>query len=164
MLRSLLPEPLASARDPLHSQAELSDRLRCLYAEEVSRLVRGVIGSAALFEEIWRQCVQGAARGETEEIQAQRESLRQGFTLRLDLLRRAGTMAGQVNGSASAELANEIGRMERLQERVFDKWKTAEDLEDLAARDYPLSRAELDRIGATRQPPQSWYEEQSTPL
>ena len=45
--------------------------------------------------------------------------------------------------------------MERLKARVFDRWQTAEDLEDLAARDYPLTTADLDQIGPHRRPPAS---------
>ena len=54
--------------------------------------------------------------------------------------------------------------MERLKAEVFDRWQTADDLEDLAARDYPLTTEELDRIGPSRRPPASWYVEEGKPF
>ncbi|MCI0380525.1 MAG: hypothetical protein L0215_23305 [Gemmataceae bacterium] len=54
--------------------------------------------------------------------------------------------------------------MERLKARVFDLWQTAEDLEDLAARDYPLSTADLDKIGPQHRPPASFYADESKPF
>ena len=45
---------------------------------------------------------------------------------------------------------SEIAGMERLRAGVFDPWQTADDLEDLAAKDYPLTTAALDRVGEVR--------------
>jgi hypothetical protein len=47
---------------------------------------------------------------------------------------------------------------------VFDRWQTADDLEDLAARDYPLTTADLDQIWPQRRPPESYYAEESEPF
>ena len=58
----------------------------------------------------------------------------------------------------------EITGMERLKAGVFDKWQSADDLEDLAARDYPLTTADLDRIGPQHRPAASYYAEDSKPF
>ena len=42
--------------------------------------------------------------------------------------------------------------------------RSGEDLEDLAARDYPLTTADLDQIGPQRRPPDSWHAEESKPF
>ncbi len=54
--------------------------------------------------------------------------------------------------------------MERLKANVLDLWQTADDLEDLAARDYPLTTADLERIVPQRVPAASWYAEDSKPF
>jgi hypothetical protein len=61
-------------------------------------------------------------------------------------------------------LLPEIAGMEQLKARVFDLWQSAEDLEDLAACDYPLTTADLDQIGPQRRPTGSWYAEESKPF
>ena len=61
-------------------------------------------------------------------------------------------------------LLPEIDGMERLKTRVFDRWQSADDLEDLAARDYPLTTADLDQIGPQRRTPASWYAEEGKPF
>jgi hypothetical protein len=71
---------------------------------------------------------------------------------------------GRVGVPSPDILATEIAGMERLKVGVFDLWQTADDLEDLAARDYPLTTADLDRIGPHRQPPASYYAEESKPF
>jgi hypothetical protein len=58
----------------------------------------------------------------------------------------------------------EIDGQERFKADVLDRWQTADDLEDLAARDYPLTTADLDRIGPQRRPPESYYAEESKPF
>ena len=61
-------------------------------------------------------------------------------------------------------LLPEIAGLERLKATVFDRWQTADDLEDLAARDYSLTSADLERIGPQRRPPASFYAEESKPF
>jgi hypothetical protein len=61
-------------------------------------------------------------------------------------------------------LVPEIATLESLKAQVFDRWQSIEDLEDLAARDYPLTTAELDTIGPPRRPPASYYREESKPF
>src|SRR5262245_57260676 len=61
-------------------------------------------------------------------------------------------------------LLPEIAGLERLKASVFDRWQTPEDLEDLAARDYPLTTTDLDQVGPQRRPPASFYAEESKPF
>jgi hypothetical protein len=131
---------------------------------QLSRVVEGMKGSARLFEKIWREVVLEVARGQTSEIQALRPRLLGAFEKRLRLLRETHALAaglstlGRTDVPSPEVLAPEIAGMERLKAGLFDRWQTAEDLEDLAARDYPLSTADLERIAATHAPPAAWYE------
>ena len=54
--------------------------------------------------------------------------------------------------------------MDQLKASVFDHWHTAEDLEELAAKDYPLTTSDLDRIGSQHPPPASYYQEEDKPF
>jgi hypothetical protein len=92
------------------------------------------------------------------------------FEERLRLLRQTHALAQWLSGSGRPDVPNfdillpEIAGLERLKAGVFDRWQTAEDLEDLAARDYPLTTADLDRIGPRHRPPASYYAEEGKPF
>jgi hypothetical protein len=92
------------------------------------------------------------------------------FEHRLSLLRRAHATAakyaalGRADAPDADVLLPDLAGMEQLKARVFDHWQTAEDLEDLAARDYLLTTADLDRVGPQRRPPASYYAEEGRPF
>lgn len=162
---TLLPGFESNSADPLAAHVELVDRIKVSLVGEVKRLVGGLAGSADLFEGAWRRCIGAAARGQSEEVQAQRDALKTAFETRLALLRRAREVAVVAEGNGLVGLlVEETSRMERLKTRVFDRWETVEDLEDLAARDYPLSSADLVRLSQDCKPPLSWFEEDSKPF
>jgi hypothetical protein len=138
---------------------------------EVGWAVEGMQGSVSVFENAWRRIVLDVAQGRTAEMQMVRQRLLQAFAKRLDLLKRTHALAGdlrKVHGQETIPdpdiLLPEIAGMERLKADVFDRWQTSDDLEDLAARDYPLTTADLDRIGPLRRPPASYYAEESKPF
>lgn len=103
-------------------------------------------------------------------MQAARPRLLSAFDKRLSLLQHTHALAiwlrklGRADVPDPDVLLPEIGSMERLKASVFDQWQTADDLEDLCARDYPLTTAELDQIGPHRRPPASFYAEESKPF
>jgi hypothetical protein len=156
--------------ESLEEQASAYERLLRVFAREVGRLATALASSAEEFASAWQRCVRLVAAGETERVQATREWLSAGVQDRLDLLKRVHRLAvlGRQhahNGALDPEvLAQAIAGLERLKEQVLDRWQTTEDLEDLAARDYPLTTADLERIGPGRQPPASWYAEESQPF
>jgi hypothetical protein len=137
---------------------------------EVSWAVQGLKGSALTFENAWRSIVLDVARGRTAEIQASRSHLLNAFEKRLGVLKQTQVLAtwlskpGNADGLGPDVLVPEIRGMERLKADVFDRWQTADDLEDLAARDYPLTTSDLDRIGPHRKPPASYYADESKPF
>lgn len=139
----------------------------------IQRVRRGVDcskGSVNLFENTWRNLVAAVAEGKTAEVQELRERFLKAVEDRLRLLKHTQDQAaflrslGITQVPDPALLVPERTGMERLKSRVCERWQTAADLEDLAARDYPLTTADLDRIGPKRQPPASWYAEESKPF
>lgn len=133
---------------------------------EVGRIAERMMGTARTFDNTWRQIVAKVAKGQTAKMQAARPSLLSVFETRLDILKQTHALLIGYHKHDWTELPNpddflsEIAGMERLKARVFDPWQTAEDLEDLAARDYPLTTSDLERFGPQHRPPASWYTEE----
>jgi hypothetical protein len=168
-----MPEDLLlelEAVPPVAGSLENAEDLVRVVAREVGSAVEGMKGSARAFENAWRRIVMDVARGQTAEIQAARPRLLSAFEKRLGLLRQTHALAtwlskrGRVDGPGPDALLPEIAGMERLKASVFDRWQTADDLEGLAARDYPLTTADLDQIGPQRRPPASYYAEEGKPF
>jgi hypothetical protein len=140
------------------------------HAAQVGLAVQGLRGSAAAFENIWQRIIVHVGKGQAAEINAGRPRLLNVFDKRLMLLKQTHALATWLRKLGSADVPDpdvllaEIGGVERLKASVFDRWQTLEDLEDLAARDYPLTTADLDRIGPQHRPPASFYAEQSKPF
>src|SRR5260370_26091963 len=159
MSEDLLSE-LETAPSVAGSLDNVEDLVRVVVPEAGWALQR-MKGYAPTFENAWRRIVVDVARGQTAQIQAVPVRLLNAFEKRLGLLRATHALAvGLANLGRSpcpdAEvLLPEIAGMTRLKANVFDRWQTAADLEDLAARDYPLTTSELDRLGPHQPPPAS---------
>ena len=136
----------------------------------IAHAVGEMRGVAGRFEEFWRQVVSAVAEGRTAEMQALRSQFLRSFEERLGLLEQTHARAQGLRGLGEENVPDpdillpDIAGMERLRAKVLDPWQTADDLEELAARDYPLSTADLDRIGPHCKPPASWYAEEGKPF
>lgn len=168
-----MPVDLLHALEPATPVAVSLENIEALIpvvAREVGQALEGLKGSALAFETVWRRLVMDVARGQTAEMQAARPHLVSAFEKRLGLLKDTHLLAqwlvniGRPTGTPPDVLLPEIERMERLKANVFDRWQSAEDLEELAARDYPLTTADLDRIGPQRRPAASYYAEEGKPF
>jgi hypothetical protein len=71
MSESILQE-LEARPERLEVQAEVADRLHCLFTEEVGKLTAGLRGAAGLFGDAWLECVRAVAKGDTERARALR--------------------------------------------------------------------------------------------
>jgi hypothetical protein len=168
MAEDLLLELEAAA--PVAGNLENVEDLLRVVMREAAWAAEGMKGSTVTFENAWRQIITNVAKGQTAEIQAVRPRLLNAFEKRLDLLKQTYALLTWLHKRSHTDCADpdillpEIAGMERLKARVFDPWQTADDLEDLAARDYPLTMADLDRIGPHRQSPVSWYAEEGKPF
>ncbi|MCI0460032.1 MAG: hypothetical protein L0Z62_24025 [Gemmataceae bacterium] len=160
---------LETAAPVVGSLENIEDLVRVVM-RELGRAVEGMKGSALTFENTWRRIIMEIARGQTAEIQAARPQLLKAFEKRLSLLKDTHALAtgftklGRTDVPSPDVLVPEIDTMERLKASVFDRWQTADDLENLVARDYPLTTEDLDRIGPHHRPPASWYAEESKPF
>jgi hypothetical protein len=140
------------------------------HAAQVRLAMEGMKGSARTFENIWRRIVLDVAKGQTTQMQGVQTRLLRALDKRLSLLKHTHALATWLRKLGRADVPDpdvllpEIAGMERLKASVFDTWRTPDDLEDLAARDYPLTTAELDQIGPQRPPPASYYAEESKPF
>jgi hypothetical protein len=151
------------------SLENIEDLLRVV-TREVGWAAEGMKGSALTFENAWRHIVLIVAKGQTAEMQALRPRLVSAFEKRLGLLQQTQALLtwllqrGRTDLPSPDTLSPEIAGMERLNARVLSPWQSADDLEDLAARDYPLTTADLDQIGPHRRPPAAYYAEESKPF
>ena len=168
-----LLEELEAAAPAESTLEEVEEHLRAvarLVAPSVSRIAEAMKGSAVTFQNAWRRIVLDVARGKTAEIQAARAQLLSTVEKRIRQLKLVHALAtwlatrGEVDFPFPDDLLPEIASMVQLKTSVFDQWQSAEDLEDLAARDYPLTTADLERIGPQRRPPASWYAEEGKPF
>lgn len=169
-----MPEELLL--DGLETADSLSERLEKLVDDlhgtirQLGRFVEWMKGMALTYENAWRQIVTKVAKGQTAEMQAARPQLLSDFEKRLDLLKRIHALFTRYHKEGWTDLPDpdvllpEIAGMERLKARILDHWQSADDLEELAARDYQLTTADLDRTGPQRRPPASWYAEDSKPF
>jgi hypothetical protein len=155
---------------PVVESLEKIEELMLVHVRDVVRAVEAMKGSANTFENAWRQIILNVAKGQTAEMQALRPRLSNAFEKRLNLLNLYRALItllrerGRTDIPGPDVLSPEIAGMERLKSRLFQCWQSAEDLEGLAARDYPLTTADLDQIGPQRRPPDSWYAEESKPF
>ncbi len=171
MAEDLLLE-LETAAPVAGSLASIEDLVReaMRHADQVRLAVEGMKGSALAFDNVWRRIIIDVGKGQTTEMQAARPRLLSAFEKRLQQVKDTHALATWLRQLGSAHIPDpdvllpEIAGMERLKASVFDRWQTADDLEDLAARDYPLTTADLDRIGSQRRPPSSYYAEESKPF
>lgn len=154
---------LETAVPAAKSLENIEDLVRVL-VRQTGEAVEDMKGSAGAFEDIWKSIIVDVAKGRTAEIQAARPRLLGCFETRLTQLKRTQVLAiclsalNKKNPPDTNALMAEIERMERLKARVFDHWRSADDLERLAVEHYPLSQAQLEQIAATHPPPAEWYE------
>ena len=162
-----MPESLLLQLETANELTQSLDYIENLMQVDVAKVASAIDGQKGLaqpFEKLWQRIVIEVASGKTTELQTARPELVGVFEKRLSLLKDTHAFATWltkrcVEGVPDPDnLLPEIVGMERLKARVFDQWQTAEDLEDLAARDYPLTTVDLDKIGPLRQPPASYYD------
>jgi hypothetical protein len=168
-----MPEDLLlelEASPPVAGSLENIEDLLRVITRQACWVTEGMKGSAAIFENAWRHMVLSVAKGQTAEVHAARPRLASAFQKRLDLLKQTHTLLTWLHKRGRTDLPEpdallaEIAGMERLKARVIDPWQSVEDLEDLAARDYPLTSSDLDAIGARHRPATSWYAEEGKPF
>ena len=140
-----------------------------LLVEQTRRIVPLVLSLARAHRPRWIECVGEVAAGNTEAVQAERDALSRNLDAHLEALRRTiriAAIAGSLSGepvSGSTELPAALDDLERLRADVFDHWRTAEDLEDLAAAAFPLSGTRLRELAALHPAPQAWYDQRGEP-
>jgi hypothetical protein len=169
--RPAAPAPSEKKLQWLATEVSLIGQLFNRACSELNEAAEQLGGSTSRFEEAWRRVVREVAEGKTAEMHALRPKFEGGLASRLNMLRQAVALAavlrrmsGEGPAPDPAPLEAEAQRLEHLKARILYAWQTAEDLEDLAARDYPLTTAHLDQAGPQRRPDASWYAETGKPF
>jgi len=141
-----------------------------LLVEQTRRVVPLILSLARAHRPRWMECVAEVAAGHTDRVQVERDTLAQALQAHREALRRtlrlaaiAESLAGEAVAGAT-ELPACIADLERLQTEVFDRWRTVEDLEDLAAAAFPLPAARLRELASQHPAPQAWYDQQGEPF
>jgi hypothetical protein len=140
------------------------------YAREVEEAVRRVLDSPPNFDEGWRLVCGEVLAGKADEVQAARDPFLRLFHAHLanleewrEVVSRAGRRVGHELGVA-ARLKAEVEALEGKLGRLEARWRTAEDLDDLAAESIPLPEAKLEAVRQKYGYPQAWYDQDSKPF
>ncbi len=160
----------AAARDLDARMGPQEDELE-EWGRKAEALYRNVLGRDFPQEmrKAWGSLCQTVYDGRAAQAHTQRDEFEAGCKLRLSLLGRVFTVlnAPPTSEVVEAEWANQIllqlGEAHKLFRKIFGAWKTQEDLEHLAAQDFPLGSRELKKIAASHPPPAAWYEQTRCP-
>ena len=154
--------PLGAWRQSLDSSAQA-------YAQEVQQAVRSSLGAAASFENGWQLLCHEVLAGRTAEMHELRESFLSSYRHCLRSLEEASELARfaqqvtQRTLPEESELADEAAMLASKLTRLADRWKTADDLEDLAAESIAPSEEKLQAVRHQYGFPQAWYDDESQP-
>jgi uncharacterized protein (DUF433 family) len=116
------------------------------YAREVQMGVRGLLGAARQFMEIWELFRREVLAGRADEIQQQRDRFLRAFQARLAHLQEADQLARFASRVAASELPEasevkeEIAALTPMLQRLSERWRTREDLERLVAEEQESAR------------------------
>jgi hypothetical protein len=133
------------------------------YAKEVRLRVRGILGAAQRFKEIWDACCKLVVAGHTKEVHGARDRFLGAFAMRLAYLGQARELVRFASRQASAEVPEgseldaDIAVLEPMLHRLVSRWQTEEDLEDLVAESLAPSPEKLEAVARTYGGPSAWY-------
>lgn len=158
----LTPLMESSERD----RAKMARRLGSL-REDLTNEVGGLHNLLREANDLWATICGEVIAGRTELAHADRERLEQTIEESLLTIREWLPIARTVIGSSSSEVA-ELGTMaqdaERFWPRIFARWKTPEDLEDLVAIATAPTREQLDAMTRKYGFPHAWHLADDTPI
>jgi hypothetical protein len=121
-----------------------------------------------MFKEIWDACCQGVAAGEATDSHTSRDAiadlLKRRMAFLATTLSQVKEMGEELNEPFEREedkLLAELAHVQRIQREIFDRWRTAEDLEELAAETTALSASAFDALAQKLGPPTEWLRQGS---
>ena len=144
--------------------------LRRLFVEQARSVLDLVIPFPSQVRQRWGQLCRAVAAGHLEQVHRLRPEFSAWVETRLSHLKDAQRLASKAavledaELPGSAELPRLIRELERFRDRVFSAWKTPEDLEDLAAADYPLPASRLEALCRHYPPPPDWCQQEDKPF
>jgi hypothetical protein len=113
-------------------------------------------------QKAWKGLCEEVYAGRAEKAQAAQADFEERLTRSVavlkqacDQLEEAAQHLGPTAPSAD-EPRRHLAELMMLREGTVARWKTQEDLEDLAAQEYPLSRADLQQLAKDHPVPPEW--------
>lgn len=139
---------------------------------DVTRLLRqwtgSLTGSLDRLQAIWTEFCQMALRGEAAEAHEMRDRFLETVARRVASLKEA--LAAAQSPDAGGELPEvdvlrrELAGLERLYHKICHRWKSAEDLEDLAAESTAPTAEQFAAVRKKHGFPAAWYAQDSKPF
>ena len=143
------------------------------FAREFARLAEDALAFALEFaarlRPRWEEYRRAGWAGRAEEVHALRPGLLRTFESRLHHLTQAiriASIAAVLTGRevpGSERLPGAIQELNALEEEVFARWHTLEDLQEMLVETFPFSAEQFDGLAAHHRPPQEWYEQGAEP-
>ena len=141
-------------------------RFRAEMIADVEEVLSTGLQIVAGIEKTWALYRRAVLAGLTDMIQEERD----GFLETLEVCRFANMLdfAGKTRAMGFDTPLLEryeaaAVEVERQRVRIIDRWKTADDLEDLVADSIPFPSGKLEAIRRKYPPPQQWYDQEETP-
>jgi hypothetical protein len=129
-------------------------------------LVDLALGTNEHVRGLWKQVIANVvADGHGENVQGDRDTFLSMVDVNIrvvEVARRLAVEAELLGGDPVAgadRLAGELVRIRAFRDSTAEKWRTVEDLEDLAAEENALTSAELAEFVKHHPPPAEWYEQ-----
>ncbi len=144
--KKLTPSPEGARLAPLEAWRRSLALSGQEYAREVQTGVRSILGASERFEEGWELCRREVMAGHADQLQQVRDRFLRAFEERLAQLREAYELVQFASQLAARELPEaqelqaEIAALEPRLQRLAQRWRTREDLEELVAEDQIRDR------------------------
>ncbi len=161
LLDSKLVDVSRGNLDRLEKRAKNVERELAEGRKEMTWLVASMVKTFRQFEETWEKVKRYVVAGQTEEAQAVRGQLgalfHEAFTQLQSTLELCQRWA-PLGGPNPDELVD-TGILAKRLKKIFDRWNTAEDLEDLVAEATAPTEEECDAVVRRFGPPTAWFDQ-----
>jgi len=134
-----------------------------ILADELKACLPFVVGLARRSRDQWRRLCGHGWTGRVQELHDARDTFLNTIATRIGIVERALRLA-EFFTDLSGQTLPEHAEFDRVKNELtafkaetFDPWQSIEDLKDILAASFPLTRQELDAIGNGHYPPNDWF-------
>jgi hypothetical protein len=165
-----LPPDVRPRLAPLEAWRRSLDSAGQAYAREVQETAGASLGAATRFDESWQAICREVLSGKAQEVHLVRDHFLGAFQYHLSVLSEVSDLVRFATSQARRDLPEldrleeESQLLERKVKNLADRWRTAEDLEDLAAENLAPSPKTIEAVRQKHGYPQAWYDDNSAPF